>query len=91
MLFSTFLDVLWGESKVYKKYLWVRIQIPIGIDHDVLKLEIIIRSFWTMDIFENVDQIAHYDDGFLDFLYSFEFAQIVANVHLIERHNEKCY
>ena len=74
MLISIFFEVLLGESKVYEEYLWVCIQVSIGIDHDILKLEVIERSFWLMHVLENLYQLGDYVDDFLNFFHSFEFA-----------------
>ena len=74
MLISIFFEVLLGESKVYEEYLWVCIHVSIGIDHDILKLEVIERSFWLMHVLEYLYQLGDNVDDFLNFFHSFEFA-----------------
>ena len=54
---SVAFDIFLGEAKVYEVHPGVSIQASLGINHDILRFEVIESPLGTVSIFEDTNQL----------------------------------
>ena len=72
MSLAVVLSVLIGETKVDEIYFWLSLQITVGVDHYVFRLQVIEGSPGSVHILENPDELVGDFENFLDSGRSFE-------------------
>ena len=71
VLFACFINIFGRKTEVDQKHLWVSIQASHGIDHHVLRLQIIERPLRTMHVLEDAYQLLGNIKNFHNLLNSF--------------------
>jgi hypothetical protein len=72
MSLAVVLSVFIGETKVDEIYFWLGLQITVGVDHYVFRLQVIEGSPGSVHILEDPDELVGDFENFLDSGRSFE-------------------
>ena len=72
MSFAIVLSVFAGEAKVDEIHFWLGLQIAVGVDHDVFRLQVVEGSPGGVHILENSNELVGDFENFLDSDHTFE-------------------
>ena len=66
MSLAVALSVIIGEAKVDEIHFWLSLQITVGVDHYVFRLQVIKGSLGSVHILKNPDKLVGDFKNFLD-------------------------
>ena len=77
MSLAVALSVIIGQAKVDEIHFWLSLQIAVGVDHYVFRLQVIKSSLSSVHILEYLDELVGDFKDFLDSSHPIELTQIL--------------